>query len=94
MSEIEKQIEQNADNAREICGIDVSAIPSKWLHWDVVEELPQAERASPTLAKPKTLESSSKWTTTPTRLECRVYDKFKIRFWPDFGIHRLESLDK
>ncbi len=71
MSDIQKQIEQERENAREVCGID-GTDPKCAAAWDAVEEL-QAERAHQLQTKPKnSLEQFCD--DNPDALECRVYD--------------------
>lgn len=72
MSDLQKQIEQERDNARTVC--DVSGENSKECAaaWDAVEEL-QAEASHQRQAKPKTsLEQYCD--ENPEAVECRLYE--------------------
>jgi hypothetical protein len=73
MSDIEKQIEVERDNARKECDINGATSAECAAAWDVVEEL-QAEAAHQREStKPKN--NFEKYCDdNPDALECRVYD--------------------
>jgi CP12 domain len=71
MSNIQKQIEEERDEARAVCGIDGTSAECA-AAWDAVEEL-QAEAAHQRQTKPKnSLEQYCD--ANPGADECRVYD--------------------
>jgi CP12 domain len=72
MSDIQKQIEQERESAREACGINGAESGECAAAWDVVEEL-QAEAAHQRQNKQKnSLEQFCD--DNPDAMECRVYD--------------------
>ncbi|NJR50955.1 MAG: hypothetical protein HC780_16615 [Leptolyngbyaceae cyanobacterium CSU_1_3] len=72
MSDIKKQIEDELQNARAVCGINGATSGECAAAWDAVEEL-QAEASHQRQVKPKnSLEQFCD--DNPDALECRVYD--------------------
>ena len=72
MSDIQKQIVEERDNARAVCDVNGSESGDCAAAWDVVEEL-QAEAAHQRQTKQKnSLEQFCD--DNPDALECRVYD--------------------
>lgn len=72
MSNIEKQIEQERDQARAVCDTKGATSQECAAAWDVVEEL-QAEASHQKQTKPKN--SFEKYCDdNPDAAECRLYD--------------------
>ena len=72
MSDIQKQITEERDNARAVCDINGTESGDCAAAWDVVEEL-QAEAAHQRQTKQKnSLEQFCD--DNPDAMECRVYD--------------------
>ena len=72
MSDIQNQIDQEVDYARQVCGTEGAESGACAAAWDAVEEL-QAEAAHKKQTKPKnSLEEYCD--DNPDAAECRVYD--------------------
>jgi len=73
MSNIEKQIEQEREQARAACDVNGATSGECAAAWDVVEEL-QAEASHQRQSKPKN--SFEKYCDdNPDAAECRIYDE-------------------
>lgn len=73
MSDIQKEIEKERDQARAICDISGATSGECAAAWDAVEEL-QAEASHQRQVKPKT--SFEKYCDdNPDAAECRIYDE-------------------
>lgn len=73
MTNIQKQIEQERDQAREVCDINGATSGACAAAWDVVEEL-QAEASHQRQTKPKN--SFERYCDdNPDAAECRIYDE-------------------
>ena len=71
-SDIKEQIEQELDNARQVCDVEGGESAACAAAWDVVEEL-QAEASHQRQVKPKnSLEQYCD--VNPDADECRVYE--------------------
>lgn len=72
MSDIKQKIEEELQEAREVCGINGGTSPECAAAWDAVEEL-QAEASHQKQVKPKN--SLEKYCDdNPEAAECRLYD--------------------
>lgn len=73
MSDIQKQIEVERDEARTVCDIQGATSPECAAAWDAVEEL-QAEASHQRSVKPKN--SFERYCDdNPDAAECRIYDE-------------------
>jgi hypothetical protein len=72
MSDIKEKIEQELQEAREVCGVSGSDSPECAVAWDAVEEL-QAEAAHQKQTKPKN-SFEQYCDDNPEAVECRMYD--------------------
>ncbi|MBD2039966.1 Calvin cycle protein CP12 [Microcoleus sp. FACHB-672] len=73
MSNLEKQIEQEREQARAACDVNGATSGECAAAWDVVEEL-QAEASHQRQSKPKN--SLEKYCDdNPDAAECRIYDE-------------------
>ena len=72
MSDIKEKIQQELQNAREVCGVDGSSGECA-AAWDAVEEL-QAEASHQRQNQPKKNSLEQYCDDNPDALECRVYE--------------------
>ena len=72
MSDIKEKIQQELQNAREVCGVDGESGECA-AAWDAVEEL-QAEASHQREKKPKKNSLEQYCDDNPDALECRVYE--------------------
>ncbi|MBE9118301.1 Calvin cycle protein CP12 [Lusitaniella coriacea LEGE 07157] len=73
MSNIKEQIEQERNNAREVCSTEGDSSSDCAVAWDAVEEL-QAEAAHQRQSKPKKNSLEQYCDDNPDAIECRIYD--------------------
>ncbi|NJK28600.1 MAG: hypothetical protein HC925_09550 [Coleofasciculaceae cyanobacterium SM2_3_26] len=73
MSDLNQQIDQERQNAREVCDIQGAASGECAAAWDAVEEL-QAEAAHQKSKKPDKTYFQKYCDANPDADECRVYD--------------------
>ena len=73
MSNIQEQIQQELENAREVCGADNSSPEKCAAAWDAVEEL-QAEAAHQKQVHPEKTYLEKYCDANPEAAECRVYE--------------------
>lgn len=73
MSNIEKQIETEREQARQVCSTEGAASGDCAAAWDAVEEL-QAEASHQRQSKPKKNSLEQYCDDNPDALECRVYE--------------------
>lgn len=73
MSNIREQIEQEIENARNVCGIDGTNSEGCAAAWDAVEEL-QAEAAHQRQKNPQKNSLQQYCDDNPDAAECRVYE--------------------
>ena len=74
MSNIQEKIEQELQNAREVCKVDGSNSGECAAAWDAVEEL-QAEASHQKQAQPVKSSFEKYCDDNPDAAECRVYDE-------------------
>ena len=72
MSDIKEKIQQELENAREVCSVD-SASGECAAAWDAVEEL-QAEASHQRQNEPQKSSLEQYCDDNPDALECRVYE--------------------
>ncbi|MBR8829532.1 MAG: Calvin cycle protein CP12 [Gomphosphaeria aponina SAG 52.96 = DSM 107014] len=73
MSNIEKQIEKEREQARTACDISGATSPECAAAWDAVEEL-QAEAAHQREKQPEKSYLEKYCDANPDAVECRIYD--------------------
>ena len=73
MSDIKEKIQQELQNAREVCDIEGAASGECAAAWDAVEEL-QAEASHQRESQPKKNSLEQYCDDNPDALECRVYE--------------------
>jgi transposase len=73
MSDIKQQIEQEVQNARDVCDTNGASSHECAAAWDAVEEM-QAEASHKKQEKPKT-SFEQYCDDNPDAAECRVYDE-------------------
>lgn len=73
MSNIEKQIEAEREQARQVCSTEGAASGDCAAAWDAVEEL-QAEASHQRQKKPQKNSLEQFCEDNPDALECRVYE--------------------
>ncbi|MGF1488592.1 MAG: Calvin cycle protein CP12 [Prochloraceae cyanobacterium] len=73
MSDIQQQIDQERNEAREVCSTEGSTSSECAAAWDVVEEL-QAEAAHQRENKPKKNSLEQYCEDNPEAAECRIYE--------------------
>lgn len=73
MSNIKEQIEQERNNAREVCSTEGDGSGDCAAAWDAVEEL-QAEAAHQRQSQPKKSSLEQYCDDNPDAIECRIYD--------------------
>lgn len=73
MSNIEKEIEKQRKEAREVCGNEGTESQDCAVAWDTVEEL-QSEYAHQRSEQPKKTSFEKYCEDNPEAAECRVYD--------------------
>lgn len=72
MSDIQAKIDEERQQAREVCGVDSDSAECA-AAWDAVEEL-QAEAAHQKSKKPQKSSLEQYCEDNPDALECRVYE--------------------
>ena len=73
MSDIKEKIQQELQNAREVCSVEGTASGECAAAWDAVEEL-QAEASHQRESQPKKNSLEQYCDENPDALECRVYE--------------------
>ncbi len=73
MSDIQQQIDQERNEAREVCSTEGSTSSECAAAWDVVEEL-QAEAAHQRENQPKKNSLEQYCEDNPEAAECRIYE--------------------
>ena len=73
MSNIQKEIEKERQQAREVCDLEGATSGECAAAWDAVEEL-QAEAAHQKQSAPKKSSLEQYCDDNPDALECRVYE--------------------